>query len=172
MKKNVLFLIVLLAMLGCKSVRLDLDGNIVVVKSRIKESIALLDNSFRQSKGGIYIDESSSAKIKFKNKFLKKNNFIISIYNSDVNFLSRFLENFSSSEELNSFSKDEYFINVYKVTSDAPKFQNLDKSFKFILISKKEDEFVVVLENFSNFRDNVSEQFLLEKFNELDFLIN
>jgi hypothetical protein len=168
MKKILLFLIVLLVALGCKSIRLKFNDKNIKVKSRIKENSSLIDNSFRQSKGGIYV-KLSSVEIKFKDKPLQRNNFIISVFDTDVGISSSFLENFNSNVELSSFNSDEYAVKVYKVTSDMPIFKKFDKNFNYILISKKQAGFVIVLENYSNFNDNVSEKFLMEKLKELNF---
>ena len=168
--KRILFLLLYIILNSCGSTKINTVGRTIIVKSNIKEKVTLSENTFKQSKGGIYFQENNLL-VKFKDIILGKNNFTISFYNDNYSKNNPYLSIFDSNKKLNSFIYGNYGIEVFNVTSKLPVFEQFEENFKFILIKRKSDDIEIVLENFSNFKDNVSEKFLLEKLKALEFKI-
>ncbi|RYJ44468.1 hypothetical protein [Flavobacterium beibuense] len=98
-------------------------------------------------------------------------------YNSQIDFYDPvkiwdMIDVFETSQLLSQKKIDNYEVNIWQVTSSHPAFKDYGGPFKYIFISRNEGDFAVTLDNYSAFKDNVSEDYLLEEFKKIDFKLN
>ena len=169
MNKTLLSTFLLLILMSCNSIRLNnVNNKTIYIKSNTKEKISIYKDNFKQTQGGINFpeNENSSISIDFKNKNLKKYNFMISFNQEKLD-----LSIFDSKKKIKSYLSDNYLIEIYNVKSEIPYLKNLGKHIKYILITKSIDGTIVTLEHFSKSNDDILDSFLLDTFKNINISI-
>lgn len=163
MKKIIVFFLIAFFS-SCNSVKLPIENKTIVVESK---------SNFKEKLKRYCLVQSNrlfgcQLHVNFKDKNLEKYNFSINVLN-DLNQIDLYKE--SNSKLISTDEKEDYFIKVYSVNPKGEPKSNYFRDYKLILIYKIENDIVYLLQNDSNFDDNTTELFLLERFKELVFTI-
>lgn len=146
----------------------SVDNSTVFVKSNIPEKHKLKKDRFVQK----HLFDVTCLDISFKDSTLAN----AGIY---VNFSEK--DNYDKGNDvyvdsqdyklLDSLTVGSYMAKVWSASSQNPAFKYYDKDFKVIYVWTATQGIYMQVANISNFRDNITPQFIIQKLTELEFTV-
>lgn len=174
-KLAVVIVMLVLAISGCTSVKVPLGGNVyndylIKIRSYIPEKHSVKTSVFKQN-GGVRGFNFKGAYVAFKSPAFKNAGFGFDFSSTD-----RFAtENEPAAADtfvlLDSIITPQYRARVWKITSSHPAYSNFEKEFKAMDVYIKRDSLYISVGNTSDFKDNITPEFIAQKLSEMEFEI-